>query len=327
MSQIRYDRLHNSHTIIAPNRINNPLEFSKIATLDTCPFCEGNEHLTPSEIYATSNDLSRKLNSTNWQSRVVPNLYRALELESSNEFDSGFFEHSDGFGVHEVIIDTSKHKTSMLEWSYKDSNIWLSTIKQRVADLMQDYRLKSITVFKNEGKNASASMSHSHTQLIAMPIVPINEYKNYEIQKSHFLSHKKTLLSTIIQKELELKSRIVAHLDDFILYAPYASSYAFEFIIASIDEHMNITNIGDDKIEIVSKLLLDNLAKLRELLGDFSFNINVSTPYIFDRDSNFKQFYIRVMPRIYGIGGFESATGIMINPIAPEEVAKKLATF
>lgn len=327
MSQIRYDRLHNLHTIIAPNRINNPLKYSKIADIDICPFCEGNEHLTPSEIYAYTQDFSREPNSINWQSRVVANLYRALELESSNEFDSGFFEHSDGFGVHEVIIDTPKHKTSMLEWSQEESNIWLKTIKQRVSDLKQDHRLKSITVFKNEGKNASASMGHSHTQLIAMPIVPINEYKNYEISKSHFMTHNKTLLSTIIEKELEVNSRIIAHLDDFVLYAPYASSYAFEFIVASRNEYINITNISDDKIDMVSKLLLDNLKKLQELLGDFSFNVNVSTPYIFDQNSNFKQFYIRVIPRIYGIGGFESATGVMINPISPEEVAKKLATF
>lgn len=334
MSEIRYDRLHDIHVIISPERLNRPdcnYATKEVKVLDKeCPFCEGNEKLTPPEIFAIR-DKNSYVNEKGWQTRVVPNLYKAVQIEAEYQHHFGLFEHWEGFGAHEVIIDTPKHYTSMIEWSKDDAVAWMQTLRARVADLRKDYRIAYISLFKNEGVEAGSTQMHSHTQLIGLPILPKVQRDAFHQCYEHYKDHGEALVKTILTYEEEDTQRVIAKGGEFIAYCPYASAYPFEVIISSKVALGQIDTLSDESIEDLAPLLLSVLKKMKIQLGCFDFNLSIATPPLQEGSVKSEllscvdeahRFAIRIMPRIYKYGGFEQSSGMMINPVSPELAAK-----
>jgi len=335
MSEIRYDKLHDTHVIIAPERLHRPDSSKKSDDLlvpKNCPFCEGNESMTPPEIFALRMPGSFA-NEAGWQTRVVANLYKALQIEAPYQHHYGLFEHWDGFGAHEVIIDTPEHHTSMRQWSESAVAGWLKTMRSRVADLRKDHRIAYIALFKNEGYEAGSTQSHSHTQLIGLPVIPKAQRELYQRSYEHYKGNAEAMLEATLRHEEEDDRRIVARSGDFTAFCPYASAYPFEVMISSKKALGQIDTLSDRAISDLSSLLLSILKKMERQLGAFDFNLQVATPPlqegsvekdILERVDEVFRFSIRIMPRLYRHGGFEVGTGMIINPVLPEVAAKHL---
>ena len=335
MSEIRYDRLHDRHVIIAPERLHRPECYTPkkrpLHHVQKCPFCEGNEALTPPEIYAVREPGSFP-NEPGWKTRVVPNLYKAVQIETPDRHHYGMFEYHEGFGAHEVIIDTPEHRTSMAQWCEEEVVIWLKTLSERVADLRKDRRIAYLSLFKNEGPEAGATQPHAHTQLIGLPVVPKMQSDYFTRAARHFQTHGKALLTTIIEYEESVGERILDSAGDFTAFCPYASAFPFEIIIAAKTLKAQVDTLGEAQFALLAPLLLKTLVKLEQQLGCFAFNLEIATPPLRDdngydfanRAPDICRFMIRIMPRIYRLGGFEVSTGTIINPVSPEQAAKLL---
>ncbi len=328
MSNIRYDRIHDTHVIIAPERLRRPdckMAVTEVKDMEAkCPFCEGNESMTPPEIFALRDSGSYK-DEKGWQTRVVPNLYKAVQIETPHAHHYGLFEHWEGFGAHEVIIDTPEHHTSMTQWSQTAVVSWLKTLRARVQDLRGDDRIAYISLFKNEGEEAGATQSHSHTQLIGLPFTPKVQREAYQRSVEYYKHNGNALLETTLHYEEEDSQRIVAIQGDFTAYCPYASAYPFEVMISSKKALGQIDTLSDSSMETVAPLLLSTLKGLKKQLGCFSFNLSIITPPLQEKNvDHVCRFAIRIMPRIYRSAGFELSTDMMINPILPEQAAKLL---
>lgn len=336
MSDIRYDRIHDTHVIIAPERLHRPhccgVEEEKEIAKEHCPFCEGNEFMTPSEIFAIREKGSLS-NKGGWKTRVVPNLYKAVQIEAAHEHHFGIFEHWEGFGAHELIIDTPEHHTSMTQWSESTVVKWLQTLRARVSDLRKDERIAYISLFKNEGSEAGATQQHSHTQLIGLPIIPKLQREIYQRSYDHYRKNSSALLESEIVHEEACNERIVARQGEFTAYCPYASAYPFEVIISSKRALGQIDTLHDETIAEIAPLILIILKNIKKQLGCITFNLSISTPPLqgntFEYDilthtDEICRFAIRIMPRLYHLAGFEVSTGVMINPVLPEHAAKLL---
>jgi len=336
MSDIRYDRIHDTHVIISPERLHRPDCYSekKSKEIDKtqCPFCEGNESMTPPEIFAIRKEGSFS-NKEGWKTRVVPNLYRAVQIEAPYEHHYGIFEHWEGFGAHEVIIDTPEHHTSMTQWSESEVVQWLQTLRARVSDLRRDERIAYISLFKNEGSEAGATQLHSHTQLIGLPMIPKRQREIYQRSYEYYKNHSVALMESEMVNEEASNARIVAKKNDFTAYCPYASTYPFEVIISSKKALGQIDTLHDDTIGQIASLIPVILKNMKEQLGCFDFNLSISTPPlqgntfeydILSHSDEMCRFSIRIMPRLYHLGGFEVSSGVMINPVSPELAAKLL---
>ncbi len=338
MSEIRYDQLYDTHVIIAPERLHRP-DYTPTGPDEeesapaTCPFCEGNEAMTPPEIFALRGAGSFH-NEPGWQTRVVPNLYKALQIEAPHRAHfHELFHHWEGFGAHEVIIDMPRHCTSMRQWNEADTAAWLLTLRTRVSDLRRDIRIAYISIFKNEGRLAGSTQPHSHTQLIGLPIIPHVERERYRRSFEHFTMSGHSLFESLLLQEEAEKTRIVARNGEFTAYCPYASGYPFEVVISSVANMGQVDTLSDTAIASVAALLVDVLRRMERQLGHFDFNLQVVTPPLKEQalpegmlcsSEHACRFAIRIMPRIYRHGGFEAVTGILINPVAPEMAAKLL---
>lgn len=337
MSEIRYDRLHRRDVIVAPERLHRPLcdirQRERRSSSRVCPFCEGNEKLTPPEIFALRLEGSY-INEKGWKTRVVPNLFKAVQIEAPYQHHYGIFEHWDGFGAHEVLIDTPQHTTSMTEWSEQNAIDWLITLRQRVNDLSRDTRMASLTIFKNEGVEAGGTQPHSHTQIIGLPIISRAKKEQYNTLYEHYRHEKSSLISLIVSEEINAKeNRIIEANGAFTAFCPYASSHPFEIMISSQEALGELDCLSDKSIQELAPLILSVLKRLQTQLNCLEFNLILSTPPLQpsslgdDVFSSFREasrFYVRILPRIYKYGGFEQESEIFINPVAPELAAKLL---
>lgn len=334
MSEIRLDRLHNHYVLIAPERLHRPdfhtSEAMKI-TPEDCPFCKGNEKLTPPEVFAIRNDGA---NQAGWQTRVVPNRYKAVQIElHDNSRREGMFESIPGVGAHEVLIDTPSHDEHFA--TMKESQIadWLRSLARRNEDLRHDKRLIYLSVFKNHGPNAGATQPHPHTQIIAIPVMPRSELVFLERNLSYYRRHGRGKVEDMVENERLDGSRIVDEVGDFTAYCPYASSYPFEVMIAPRRALLSLDMCNRDDIADLARLLHAVFGKMEKQLGAFDYNLtfrlaplnmNFENEQYFDTLHRFHRFTIRIMPRIYRLGGFELSTGMAINPVTPEECARML---
>lgn len=329
MSEIRYDRFSDDHVIIAPKRLHRPdfllQEETLILENSVCPFCEGNESMTPKEIFAIRLP-DTDANQKGWSTRVVPNLYKAVEIEAPYTRYEERFEYWDGFGAHEVIIDTPRHSVSMCDWSHEEMVLWFKTLRQRVEDLRGDHRIMFLSLFKNEGYDAGSTMSHCHTQLIALPLIPKFERDLYHRSYEYFQKNNHALMESIVRDEEESGVRMIESIGKFSAYCPFASAYPFEVMISSKKGVGEIDTLSDSDIENLGSLLSLVVERLRTQLRKFSFNLWVSTPPLSEdlQKCEAHRLVIRIIPRIYRLGGFEMNTKMMINPVAPELAAKLL---
>ncbi|RRS30343.1 MAG: hypothetical protein P794_07225 [Epsilonproteobacteria bacterium (ex Lamellibrachia satsuma)] len=329
MSEIRYDPLHDAYVVIAPNRLTRPNlfpEHSAVLKDETiCPFCAGHETMTPPEIFVLKDAKGR------WKTRVVPNLYKAVAIEATDERkEEGIYEKIDGFGAHEIIIDTPEHITNFDALSVGQMTDWFQTIKQRINDLKKDSRLLYFTTFKNQGGNAGSTLPHIHTQLIALPVVPRKELQVLTHLHAYYRQHGRSVFKDIVDYEREQKVRVVDESENFLAYTPYGSQFAFEVIIMPKIELSDIGSCHDDLLEETASLLKKVLSGLRRELKEIDYNVYIQNPpfqkvyeteAFFDDMKDFYRFYIRVIPRLYQTGGFELQSSMTINPLAPEKAA------
>ncbi len=330
MSEIRYNLLRDEYVLVAPERLTRPTLFgdSKKLTQDIveCPFCVGNEKMTPKEI------CSLKDSNGKWLTRVVPNLYKAvaIELECASKED-GLYQKMGGFGAHEVIIDAPFHQEHFENLNQKQMALWLKTLKCRVDDLRRDTRLIYFSIFKNQGENSGSTIPHIHTQLIALPFVPKNEIRVLKHLFYYFKEHGRGVIEDMVDFEIDDKKRVVKESKNFLAIAPYGSCFAFETLILPKIKAITISELDDELIDELSVLLKSLLLALKKAIGEFDYNLYINHPpfhknfeneEFFNDIGEFYRFYISIIPRLYKTGGFELQSSTYINPMLPEEAAK-----
>lgn len=334
MSEIRLDRINNQYVLIAPERLHRPnMRNTKIedSAYKKCPFCEGNESLTPLEIYAIRDN---EINTPGWKTRIVPNLYKAvqIELEDKSRRDS-MFESIPGVGAHEILIDSPSHDDGIEKLDEQSIELWIRSIIIRIEDLKKDKRLVYLSIFKNVGALAGSTQIHPHTQILALPVMPQDELIFLERNMKYYRRHGRGIIEDIIQSEISAKDRIVSQIGCFVAFCPYASSFPFEVMIAPTSNYMSPDQCSRSDVSGLALIIQEVFKKLSSQLGDFDYNlyfrfspidVNFENElYMKNMHENYR-FTLRIVPRIYNIGGFEIATGMAINPVSPEESAALL---
>ena len=229
MPELRRDPVVDRWVIIAPERADRPNALLRDYQLpddeDGCPFCPGNEFLTPPEI-ASLREQGR------WAWRIVPNRYPALRTEERmSRKGIGLFDKVAGVGAHEVIIETDSHRQPLHELPLPRIAAVLRAVQDRILDLSRDIRLRAITYFKNNGAIAGGSLSHAHSQLLALPIVPAELQRELEGARRHFEARDRCIYCDVLDQEMGDRSRLVLETDLAVVLAPYAARTPFELLV------------------------------------------------------------------------------------------------
>ena len=292
---------------------------------EDCPFCPGNEYLTPHETLAYRS--SGPADSKGWWVRVVPNKFPALSPEGSLERkeEKGFFRMMDGVGIHEVVIGTPIHNQLFPLMDDKQVEEVLLAYRERYLAIRDDPRIKLIIIFKNHGEAAGTSLEHDHSQIVGTAVVPSNIRKKLEEAARYYDDHGRCVYCDSIQEELSFGKRIVMNNEKFVVLQPFASRFPFETWIIPKDASgfFRVDLYGRFK-ETLQRFLRATLLKLYSKLNDPPYNFVIHTSPIKDEMEDYYHWHLQIIPRLTTAAGFEMGSGIFINVAFPEETAQFL---
>ena len=328
MPQLRKDPITGRWVIISTDRQKRPNDFrverATIIGREQCPFCPGHESLTPPEVLSYRQN-GGAANTPGWDLRVVPNKFPALQVEGTLDREGdGMFDRMNGIGAHEVIIETPDHDRSLAAMSEPEIERVLWAYRERILDLKQDRRLRYILVFKNHGAAAGATLEHTHSQLIALPIVPDFAREEVEGARRHFAIKERCVFCDVVHQELADTRRIVAENAEVVALAPYAPRFAFETWLLPKRHGARFEEAPRHEYESLARLLKSVLQRMERALESPAYNLIVHTAPFADDVADQFHWHVEIIPKLTRLAGFEWGTGFYINPTPPEESAKVL---
>jgi UDPglucose--hexose-1-phosphate uridylyltransferase len=304
-----------------------------------CPFEPGREDRTPPETWAVRPE--GQPNGPGWLLRVVPNAFPALRRDLGlQRAGLGLLEHVSGYGVHEVIVETPDHYAQLRTMSAEQACLILDAYAKRLADLRSDPKLRHVVVFRNYRARAGASLSHPHSQVIALPIVPRLVKEKLSTARQYYAQHERCIFCDLIRQELSEGCRLVAANEDFLALVPYAARFPYEVhIYPRCHQHDFVLLQAEQKRKLV-QLLQEVLQSYYELLGDHEKGLNVPYNMVLQTAPNPAprpgrpdywgtleadyHWHIELIPRLSKMAGFEWGSGFYINPVLPERAAAQL---
>lgn len=334
MPQLRRDPVLNRWVIISTERVRRPSDFifqrREIRQGGFCPFCEGNEAKTPSEILAFRGQGGA--DQPGWSVRVVPNKFPALAIEGDlGRRGVGFYDMMNGVGAHEVVIETSRHETDITGLAGEEIASVFTACRMRSLDLKKDQRLRYVLIFKNCGEGAGASLEHTHSQIIATPVTPKRVKEKLAAAAQHYQSKERCIFCDILRQELDSGERVIQESTHFVAMAPFAACFPFETWIIPRRHGPDFDQVSDEECRDLAAVLHKTLDRINRALDNPPYNYLVHTApnrvprpgywQTIDRDYH---WHLEIVPRVTGIAGFEFGTGFYINPTPPEEAAAYL---
>jgi UDPglucose--hexose-1-phosphate uridylyltransferase len=327
MPELRKDPIVGRWVIISKERGKRPSDFCverAVSRGGFCPFCPGNEHTTPTEVLAYGRDGGRP-NSTGWTLRVTPNKFPALVIEGTlDKQGEGLYDKMNGIGAHEVIIESPNHNDTLATISVKKFAEILQSYRDRLIDLSRDTRFKYILVFKNFGEKAGASLEHTHSQLIALPVLPELVIEELNGSREYFRYKERCVFCDIVRQELMQGTRLVIENEHFIAATPYAPRAPFETWIMPKRHVTSYVDMWPDEYLSLAQIFSETMKRLDHALCGCAYNYVLHTSPVRDRELDYYHWHFEIMPKLTLIAGFEWGSGFFINPTPPEDAARYL---
>lgn len=327
MSELRKDPILGRWVIISSERGKRPSDWliePKTKGGGFCPFCSGNEVKTPPEIMAVRPNCDQR-DVPGWEIRVVPNKFPALQIEGElNRRGEGIYDMMNGVGAHEVVIETPNHAADLADLSEKHIGDILLIFRDRTLDLKKDLRFKYVLIFKNHGVAAGASLEHTHSQLIATPIIPKRVTEELEGSKRFYNYKERCIFCDIIRQEVQSQRRMVASFDSYITIEPFAPRFPYETWILPTQHYSHFESMPDGMYRELASVLKDALIRINRALGYPPFNFILHTSPI--QESTYLEYHwhVEIIPKLAKVAGFEWGSGFYINSTPPEAAANDL---
>jgi UDPglucose--hexose-1-phosphate uridylyltransferase len=337
-NELRKDYLLNRWVVIATERSRRPTDFAKqkpeTAKSAVCPLCVGNEHMTPPALmlYLKENGEIKKAKDPlvgerpqNWLIRGIPNLFPAFSPPRQPEDETQIMKSDnfgDAVGHHEVLIESPNHDEDPADAELPQLELLINAYIDRLKELSAKPYVKYVSIFRNYGQEAGASLSHAHSQIIATPMIPTTIQEELKASKAFYDEHGKCIFCDIIEREAK-SPRLVFDSDDFMVLAPYASITPMEFWIIPKKHAPNILNLSPSEISAFAKTLKASLKALKELVNDPPYNYGFHLAINSEAQDSY-HWHLEVYPKLSIWAGFEISTGIYINTVTPETAAESL---
>lgn len=331
MSELRYNPIDGNNVILAEQRSGRPFvkkvneSIANESDNHDCPFCEGNEKLTPPELYSIRNN--SKPDEPGWKVRVIPNKYPIVdqsaetrELQNQELFCSGVVK-----GYHEVLIETPFHSKCLHELHQEEVANVLCVYRERARTLSAIQGIAYVSIFKNRGEHAGASLPHPHSQIIATNIVPDLVKRRLENLYNYYCSKKNCMICDIVKDEIKSDQRVAFKSRRFVILLPFWSASPFETLIIPIKHESRFELTTDSEIADLADTLKLYLCALESLSGSVPYNLMLNmlpseehVMTVDDSEVPAFHWYFKIVPRITKTAGYELHTGLYVNSLSPE---------
>ncbi len=336
-NEVRKDYLLDRWVVIATERGRRPTDFAKKEREKTktgvCPMCPGNEHMTPPAllVYLKSGKGIRKVKDKdsfrhkNWLVRCIPNLYPAFAPPKEKFARRKIMKCDDlvlAVGHHEVLVESPNHDEHPADARTPQLVHVVNAYIDRLRGLSAKPYVRYVSIFRNHGLEAGASLSHAHSQIIATPFVPRIVEEELNASRKFWKRSKKCVFCDILKKEMS-GPRLILKNSHFAVFAPYASVHPLEFWIIPKKHEASLLDLSQVEVKSFAETLKTCLSGLKRLVNDPPYNYGFHLAI--DKDaSDFYHWHLEVYPKLAIWAGFEKSTGVYINTMTPEVAAESL---
>ncbi len=326
MPEIRKHYFLSEYCIIAEERAKRPSDFASAVEdsgksgPENCIFCRGEEEKTPlaTAVYKNGKifaDTSEK-RIRNWDFRCFPNLYPALSpAPDPLEHPEIGMRAEPGYGFHEVIVESPLHGRRLEDFSNPELSGLMHVYRDRTCNYITREKILYVSLFKNSGKAAGASINHPHSQLLALPFCPPPLGRELKV-----IREKERCPYCAIFDMEKTSSRLIFENSECIAFTPYYSMGPFEVWVLP-KKHVSFLGDCNDKILFaLGDILRDVLKSYGRVFGNLPFN------HMFYQLFETPEYHLnlRLLPRLTINAGFELNTGTYINTVSPERAASYL---
>jgi len=330
LPELRLDPLSGLRTIVAGERAGRPGGEFAVAPRPPIdpegdPFLEGHEDRTPPELAALRPG-GGEPDTPGWLVRVVPNLYPALtggeaapppdDPLASGRGQPDLFSSRPAVGAHEVIVNSPRPVSSLAELEPEALETAMGMWRDRM-DAHADAEYVHLIV--NEGREAGASLPHTHAQLYALGFVPAAIARERErFTAWHDRTQGRNLLEDLLQEEVRLRERMIAVDSEAVAICPYAARVPFHIQVVPRRPRARYEDDGPLGAAMLRQVLL----RLEAVLGGVpAFNLWVRTA---PRGTTSFCWRIDILPRLAQPAGLELGSGVNLNIVPPELAAERL---
>jgi UDPglucose--hexose-1-phosphate uridylyltransferase len=205
--------------------------------------------------------------SSEWRVRVVPNLYPALERQ-------------------EVVVQSPAHSRSIAEIDDDQLDLVAEAWQRRRAAEPSGY----VHALINEGREAGASLPHTHSQLGWLPSGP--------------------------PPEPPRDGETITERDGLVAWSPRVARVPYECAIAPHDPEPD--GFRSPRLGAALRLLAEVVRRLHALEGPTPLNA-----WLHNHESGWR---LVLFPRLSILAALELGAGVYVNTLAPEEAARRLRT-
>lgn len=328
ISELRRDLVSGTWVAFATGRKFRPADHKKTPRVSDnlddpkeCPFCKDNFDKQKQD----SDTLVYTDEKGDWTVRVFPNKFPifAPYEKGLDKRDVGPFEVMNGAGYHEVLI-ASDHRKNFPDLSRSGIVEVLDAYQERYLALMNKKDVKYISIFKNYGKSAGASIVHPHSQIVAMPIIDPDVARSLHGSQKYFQSYKECVHCVMIEWEMESGERIVYENEDFVVICPFVSRVSFEMRIYPKRHFSYFERITSDQKIKLAETIKFSLGKLKYNLDDPDYNMFIHTAPCDGQTYDHYHWHLEIFPKTSIWAGLELSTGIEVCTVLPEEAAAML---
>lgn len=260
-----------------------------------CPFCKGNEGLTPPTTFVLPEE-------KDWKVRCFRNLFAIVKPEG--QFKAGAFPAA-GYGDHEIVVETDNHTEFFQNLEEEQLMLVLKAYKHRLAELALTKGIKYVLLFKNHGRAAGASIEHEHAQVIALPFVP--PLVASEAEHAAKFARETGECYHCMLLEGEAKRNKVVQNDSFVAFCPSFARFPMEFWIMPRKHRRSLLELSSAEGRDLMLILRDMIARLYANSSDYVVAFH-NAP-----DGSDMHFHIEVYPRTSVWGGVELGGGLIVN--------------
>ncbi len=322
MPELRYNVITREWVVIATERAKRPDQFvrkeerRRLPEHDPkCPFCPGNEAMTPPETYVVPDTKS-------WRVRVTPNKFAALSYEGERKrIVQGIRRTVTGVGIHEVIVENPVHNKPTALLSDHEVELIVQTYINRFKFAYSDPRIEQVTIFKNHGEAAGTSLEHPHSQIIGIPVITSQIRERLSHALGHFDEYGECIFCRVLSQELEEGTRVVLETEHFVAFIQFATLTPFSMLIMPRRHMACFVEMRDAEAADLARILRRSLAKLYHGLADPDFNYVIRTAPTEYSGVKYYHWYVSIIPRLTRMAGFELGSGMFINVSLPEHDA------
>ena len=329
MPELRQDPVTLRWVTIATERARRPTSFTRsnwrsVVSSARCPFCEGNEGMTPPETMAFRASGTAP-NTPGWTFRVVPNLYAAFGPADAEPIVQrvGPYLSMSGVGAHEVLIDSPDHLRDIADHD-------VPKVAEVVRGFVDRYRaaaaspcVRYVLLIVNHGREAGASLEHPHAQLFAIPLVPDAVQREIEGVARRIGEAGSCPFCEMVAYETSAGERVIYENDGFLVFAPYASRVPFETWIVPKPHQPRFEASSSAEQLAFADALRELASRLKRRLNDPPYNLYLHTAPT-QWTGGAYHWHAEVLPKLSIAAGFELGSDLYIDVVTPEAAAEYL---